>query len=124
MKSKAQQASVSPTVMRQFAQCNSHVHRLSMCCFLSKTDVFIVHILREFRIREICYVNYRVAVGLLVGQGWEQRRPTLPKLYVNKARPKVLVFLRLNCLFGRNQWLKAKLFINGIFPHIRLSTRQ
>ena len=33
-----------------------------MCCFLSKTDVFIVHILREFRIREICYVNYRVAV--------------------------------------------------------------
>ena len=25
----------------------------------------------EFRIREIRYVNYRVAVGLLAGQGWE-----------------------------------------------------
>ena len=24
--------------------------------------------------------NYRVAVGLLVGQGWELKRPTLPKL--------------------------------------------
>ena len=23
--------------------------------------------------------NYRVAVGLLVGQGWERERPTLPK---------------------------------------------
>ena len=82
MKSKAQQASVAPTVMRQFAQCNSHVHRLSICCFLSKTDVFIAHILREFGIREARYANYRVAVGLLVGQGWEQRRPTLPKQYI------------------------------------------
>ena len=56
--------------------------------------------IREFGLREIRYVNYRVAVGLLVGQGWEQRRPTLPKLYVSKARPKVLVFLHLNNLFG------------------------
>ena len=56
--------------------------------------------LREFGIRGICYINYRVAVGLLIGQGWEQRRPTLPKLYVSKARPKVLVFLHLNNLFG------------------------
>ena len=81
-------------------------------------------VIREFGIRETRYANYRVAVGLLIGQGWEQRRPTLPKLYVSKARPKVLVFLRLNCLFGGNQWLKTKLFINGIFPHIRLSTKQ
>ena len=56
-------------------------------------------ILREFGIRETRYSNYRVAVGLLIGQGWEQWRPTLPKLYVNKARPKVLAFLRLNYLF-------------------------
>ena len=54
----------------------------------------------EFRIRETRYANYRVAVGLLVGQGWEQRRPTLPRLYVSKARPKALVFLHLNNLFG------------------------
>ena len=80
--------------------------------------------IREFGIREIRYVNYRVAVGLLVGQGWEQRRPTLPKLYVSKARPKVLALLRLNDLFGGNQWLKTKLFINGICPHIRLLTGQ
>ena len=24
-------------------------------------------------------INYRVAVGLLVGQGWERKRPTLSK---------------------------------------------
>ena len=80
--------------------------------------------IREFGISEIRYVNYRVAVGLLVGQGWEQRRPTLPKLYVSKARPKVLAFLRLNYLFGGNQWLKIMLFINGVCPHIHLSARQ
>ena len=56
--------------------------------------------LRELGIRGICYLNYRVAVGLLIGQGWEQRRPTLPKLYVSKARPKVLVFLHLSYLLG------------------------
>jgi len=56
--------------------------------------------LREFGIRETRYANYRVAVGLLVGQGWEQRRPTLPRLYVSKTRPKALVFLHLNNLFG------------------------
>ena len=56
--------------------------------------------LREFGIRETRYANYRVAVGLLVGQGWEQRRPTLPRLYMSKARPKPLVFLHLNNLFG------------------------
>ena len=55
---------------------------------------------REFGIREIRYTNYRVAVGLLVGQGWEQRRPTLPKSYVGQARLKALVFLHLNNLFG------------------------
>ena len=33
----------------------------------------------EFGIREIRYANYRVAVSLLVGQGWEQRLSTLPK---------------------------------------------
>ena len=80
--------------------------------------------IRKFRLRELRYVNYRVAVGLLVGQGWEQRRPTLPKLYLSKARPKVLAFLRLNNLFGGNQWLKTMLFINGVCPHIHLSARQ
>ena len=80
--------------------------------------------LREFGIREIRYANYRVAVSLLVGQGWEQRRPPLPKLCVSKARPKVLIFLRLNYLFGVNQWLKTKSFVNSICPHIRLSTGQ
>ena len=62
--------------------------------------------LREFGIRGICYINYRVAVGLLIGQGWEQRRPTLPKLYVSKARPKALAFLLLSYLFEVNQWIK------------------
>ena len=93
-----------------------------MCCFLSQTDVLIVHILREFGIREARYANYRVAVGLLVGQGWEQRRPTLSKLCVSKARPKVLVFLHLNNLFGENQWIKTMFIVNSIYLHIRLLT--
>ena len=79
---------------------------------------------REFGIREIRYTNYRVAVGLLVGQGWEQRRPTLPNLYVSKARLKVLVFLRLNYLFEENQWLKTMSFVNSICPHTCLLTGQ
>ena len=29
--------------------------------------------------RRYRYTNYRVAVGLLVGQGWEPKRPTLSK---------------------------------------------
>ena len=56
--------------------------------------------LREFGIRATRYANYRVAVVLLVGRGWGQRRPTLPNPYVGKARPKALVFLHFDCLFG------------------------
>ena len=33
------------------------------------------------------YANYRVAVGPLVGQGWERERPTLSKLYGEETRP-------------------------------------
>ena len=80
--------------------------------------------IREFGIREISYVNYRVAVGLLIGQGWERKRPTLPKLYVSKARPKALVFLRLNDLFEVNQWIKTMSFVNSICPHTCLLAEQ
>ena len=79
---------------------------------------------REFGIRGICNINYRVAVDLLKGQGWEWKRPTLPKLYVNKTRPKALVFLRLGYLFWENQWIKTLLFVNNICLHIRLSIRR
>ena len=72
--------------------------------------------LREFGIRGICYINYRVAVDLLIGQGWEQRRPTLPKLYVSKARPKVLAFLRLNYLFGGKPMAKNKVIHQWYLP--------
>jgi len=36
--------------------------------------------IREFKIREIRYVNYRVAVGLLAGHGFlsQTRQSTLP----------------------------------------------
>ena len=63
-----------------------------------KSSTQCLQIVRRFVIREARYANYRVAVGPLVGQGWEQRRPTLPKLCVSKARPKTLTFLRLNYL--------------------------
>ena len=41
----------------------------------------------EFGLRAIRYVNYRVAVGLLVGQGWELKRSTLPRLRWRETRP-------------------------------------
>ena len=41
---------------------------------------------RELGKREIRYVNYRVAVGLLVGQGWEWKRPTLSKRYMQSFK--------------------------------------
>ena len=78
----------------------------------------------EFGIKEISDVDYRVAVGLLIGQGWERKRPTLPKLYASKARPKVLIFLRLNDLFEVNQWIKTMSFVNSICPHTRLLAEQ
>ena len=59
--------------------------------------------IRETWISAARHVNYRVAVGLLIGQGWEQWRPTLHQLYVSKSRPKALVFFRLNNLFWENQ---------------------
>ena len=31
--------------------------------------------------------NYRVAVGLLEGQGWELKRPTLPRRHREKTMP-------------------------------------
>ena len=31
--------------------------------------------------------NYRVAVGLLEGQGWERKRPTLPRLRREETMP-------------------------------------
>jgi len=36
---------------------------------------------------DIYYTNYRVAVGPLKGQGWEPKRPTLPKLRLEKTMP-------------------------------------
>ena len=49
---------------------------MNYCTFYANKDARIYH-----------YTNYRVAVGLLVGQGWERKRPTLPKLRREKARP-------------------------------------
>ena len=49
------------------------------CVIVCVLGLFSTKTLREFGIRKIRYANYRVAVGLLIGQGWEQRRPTLPK---------------------------------------------
>ena len=57
-----------------------------------KSSTKYLQVVCRFVIRETRYANYRVAVDPLMGQGWEQRRPILPKLYVNKARPKVLIF--------------------------------
>ena len=38
-------------------------------------------------IRGLYCANYRVAVGLLVGQGWERKRPTLPRLRREETMP-------------------------------------
>ena len=101
--------------------------RLMRCVFLSRYHLTYrpyyhlkLHtrnaVIREFGIRETRYANYRVAVGLLVGQGWEQRRPTLPKLCVSKPRPKVLVFLRLNYLFEGKPMAKNNVIHQWYLP--------
>ena len=77
--------------------------RIRQALTMLKSSTKYLQIVRRLVIRETRYANYRVAVGPLIGQGWEQLRPTLPKLYVSKARPKVLVFLRLNYLFWGNE---------------------
>ena len=88
-----------------------------------KSSTKYLQVVCRFVIRETRYANYRVAVDPLMGQGWEQRRPILPKLYVNKARPKVLVFLRSNNLLMGSEWPKTMFLINSICLHVRLSTR-
>ena len=98
--------------------------RIRQALTMLKSSTKYLQIVRRFVIRETRYANYRVAVGPLIGQGWEQLRPTLPKLYVNKARPEVLVFLRSNNLLVGREWPKTMFLINSICPRIRLSTRQ
>ena len=97
--------------------------RIRQALTMLKSSTKYLQIVRRFVIRETRYANYRVAVGPLIGQGWEQLRPALPKLYVNKARPKALVFLRLNNLLVGREWLNTMFLINSICPRIRLSTR-
>ena len=55
---------------------------------------------------EGCCANYRVAVGLLVGQGWERKRPTLSKWCI-KPRKAVGLGLFLLTSFAWGCWLFA-----------------
>jgi len=59
--------------------------------------------IREFGIREISYVNYRVAVGLLIGQGWERSElPCLADDMTNLGRrPWSFYVYRICCLLDR-----------------------
>ena len=41
----------------------------------------------DMSISELYCINYRVAVGLLVGQGWERKQPTLPSLRREETMP-------------------------------------
>ena len=112
-------------LLRESVKCKSMPRlRIRQALTMLKYSTKYLQIVCKFVIRETRYANYRVAVGLLIGQGWEQLRPALPKLQVNKARPEVLVFLRLNYLLVGREWLKTMFLINSICPRIRLSTRQ
>ena len=51
------------------------------------------------------YVNYRVAVGLLVGQGWERKRPTLPSQRILSFKAVGLGLFPLNTLLGK-EWAR------------------
>ena len=48
------------------------------------------------------YAIYRVAVGPLVGQGWERERPTLPKLYGEENKAVGLGLFPFNALVGED----------------------
>ena len=51
------------------------------------------------------YVNYRVAVGLLEGQGWERKRPTLPSQRILSFKAVGLGLFPLNTLLGK-EWAR------------------
>ena len=57
---------------------------------------------------EGCCAIYRVAVGLLIGQDWEQRRPTLPMLRREKTRPVGLGLFPLSAFLG-DEWAQRPL---------------
>ena len=83
------------------ATCLALAHSMAFSCFsVSRLPEFVTKmidkrpnerlgfdVICQFGIRAIhfrqcicegCFANYRVAVGPLVGQGWEPKRPTLP----------------------------------------------
>ena len=75
------------------------------------------------------HANYRVAVGLLVGQGWEPKRPTLPKTMIPTSQGrrswsfsvKRVSMLRMGMLLSSSPYYYASLLMP--FPlQIRLIT--
>ena len=59
---------------------------------------------------------YRVAVGLLVGQGWERERPTLPKLYGEENKAVGLGLFPFNALLLYKKTSIALLFHDYLLP--------
>ena len=75
--------------------------------------------IREFRIREIRYVNYRVAVGLLEGQGCERSElPCLADGITKQGRRSWSFYIyRICCLVYRRISGQMLLTNDVVFDH-------
>ena len=63
-------------------------------------------------------MNYRVAVGLLVGQGWERKRPTLSKWSINPRKAVGLGLFLLVSLHGNVGYISC---LYSSFIHVIIS---
>ena len=70
------------------------------------------------------YANYRVAVGLLVGQGWERKLPTLSKWCIKPHKAVGLGLFLLVSLYGNVGYISClySLFIHIIFSSLHAFT--
>ena len=75
-------------------------------------------------IRGLYCMNYRVAVGLLEGQGWERERPTLSKWSINPRKAVGLGLFLLVSLHGNVGYISClySSFIHIIFSPLHAFT--
>ena len=69
----------------------------------------------------IYYTNYRVAVGPLGGQGWERKRPTLPRLHREKTIAVGIGLFPLNTLLDE-EWVQRSPRRSIILPNVLVTS--
>ena len=88
-----------------------------------RTDA-IQQLYLNMSISELYCINYRVAVGLLEGQGWERKRPTLSKWCIKPRKAVGLGLFLLVSLHGNVSYISClySSFIHIIFSPLHAFT--